>query len=82
MSDHFIRAFAIFRPSPHTFRTNEMASASGGNIAVLGDNEQAVYWLEQAYTEQSNILHFLKTHTYFDRGVRRFADLVRRVGLV
>jgi pentatricopeptide repeat protein len=50
----------------------------------LGDNEQAFYWLEQAYKEQSNILQFLKMHPYFDpiRGDPRFADLVRRVGLV
>jgi TolB-like protein/Flp pilus assembly protein TadD len=49
----------------------------------LGDNEQAFYWLEQAYREQSNILQFVKTHPYFDpiRGDPRFADLVRRVGL-
>ena len=49
----------------------------------LGDNEQAFYWLEQAYKEQSNILQFLKTHPYFDpiRNDPRFADLVRRVGL-
>ncbi len=49
----------------------------------LGDNEQAFYWLEQAYKEQSNILQFLKSHPYFDsiRDDPRFADLVRRVGL-
>ena len=49
----------------------------------LGDNEQAFYWLEQAYKEQSNILQFLKSHPYFEpiRGDPRFADLVRRVGL-
>jgi tetratricopeptide (TPR) repeat protein len=49
----------------------------------LGDNEQAFYWLEQAYKEQSNILQFLKVHPYFDpiRSDPRFADLVRRVGL-
>jgi len=49
----------------------------------LGDNEQAFYWLEQAYKERSNILQFLKTHPYFDpiRSDPRFADLVRRVGL-
>jgi TolB-like protein/Tfp pilus assembly protein PilF len=49
----------------------------------LGDNEQAFYWLEQAYREQSNILQFLKTHPYFDpiRGDPRFSELVRRVGL-
>jgi len=49
----------------------------------LGDNEQAFYWLEQAYKEKSNILQFLKSHPYFDpiRSDPRFADLVRRVGL-
>jgi TolB-like protein/thioredoxin-like negative regulator of GroEL len=49
----------------------------------VGDNEQAFYWLGQAYKEQSNILQFLKTHPYFDpiRGDPRFAELVRRVGL-
>lgn len=49
----------------------------------LGENEQAFVWLERAYTEQSNILQFLKVHPYFDplRGDPRFADLVRRVGL-
>ena len=49
----------------------------------LDDNEEAFYWLEEAYKEQSNILQFLKTHPYFDpiRNDPRFADLVRRVGL-
>ena len=49
----------------------------------LGDNEQALYWLEEAYKEQSNILQFLKTHRFFDpiRGDPRFADLIRHVGL-
>jgi pentatricopeptide repeat protein len=49
----------------------------------LGENDQAFYWLNQACKEKSNILQFLKTHPYFDsiRSDRRFADLVRRVGL-
>jgi TolB-like protein len=49
----------------------------------LGDKEQAFYWLEQAYKEQSNILQFLKSHPYFEpiRSDPRFADLVHRVGL-
>lgn len=49
----------------------------------LGDNEQAFYWLEQAYKEKSNILQFVKTHPYFDpiRSDPRFADLIHRVGL-
>ena len=59
--------------------------AAGFVNAYLGldDKEQAFYWLEEAYKEQSNILQFLKTHPYFDpiRSDPRFTDLVRRVGL-
>ncbi len=49
----------------------------------LGEQEQAFYWLEQAYREQSNILQFLKTHPYFDplRDDPRFKNLIGRVGL-
>ena len=49
----------------------------------LGDNEQALAWLERAYQEQSNILQLIKVHPYFDplRGDPRFVDLVHRVGL-
>jgi hypothetical protein len=49
----------------------------------LGDKENAFYWLEQAYREQSNILQFAKSHPYFDpiRSDPRFADLLRRVEL-
>ena len=49
----------------------------------LGDNEQAMAWLERAYQEQSNILQLVKVFPYFDplRGDPRFVDLVHRVGL-
>jgi len=49
----------------------------------LGDNEQALAWLERAYQEQSNILQLIKVHPYFDplRSDPRFVDLVHRVGL-
>jgi TolB-like protein/DNA-binding winged helix-turn-helix (wHTH) protein/tetratricopeptide (TPR) repeat protein len=49
----------------------------------LGDNEQALAWLERAYQEQSNILQLIKVFPYFDplRGDPRFVDLVHRVGL-
>jgi pentatricopeptide repeat protein len=49
----------------------------------LGDNEQALVWLERAYQEESNILQLIKVHPYFDplRGDPRFVDLVHRVGL-
>ena len=47
----------------------------------LGDTEAAFRALEQAYTERSNILQFLKVHPYFDpiRSDPRFVELVRRV---
>lgn len=49
----------------------------------LGENDQTLAWLEQAYQEQSNILQSLKVHPFFDpiRSDPRFADLLRRVGL-
>jgi hypothetical protein len=58
------------------------------NLAViyagLADKEQALVWLERAYTERSSWLTLLKTDPRLD-GLRpdpRFQDLMRRVGLV
>jgi TolB-like protein/DNA-binding winged helix-turn-helix (wHTH) protein/Tfp pilus assembly protein PilF len=50
----------------------------------LGEYDQTFTALQQAYNEQSNILQFLKTESYFDpiRGDPRFTQLVRRVGLM
>jgi TolB-like protein/Flp pilus assembly protein TadD len=49
----------------------------------LGEYDQAFFWLEEAYKEQSNLLQFLKVHPIFDpvRDDPRFKDLVHRVGL-
>ncbi len=49
----------------------------------LRDYNEAFAGLERAYSEQSNILQFLKVHPFFHpiRGDPRFQDLVRRVGL-
>lgn len=49
----------------------------------LGEDEQALAWLGEAYKERSNILQFVKVHPLMDplRNDPRFADLVRRVGL-
>jgi tetratricopeptide (TPR) repeat protein len=49
----------------------------------VGDYEQALVWLEQAYKEQSNLLQWINTESTFDplRGDPRFVDLVHRVGL-
>ena len=49
----------------------------------LGDNEEALMWLEKAYAEHSNILQWMKVHPYMDRlrEDARFKDLLHRVGL-
>jgi TolB-like protein/DNA-binding winged helix-turn-helix (wHTH) protein/tetratricopeptide (TPR) repeat protein len=65
-------------------QTGYVAAAPFVNAYLgLGDNEQALAWLERAYQEQSNILQLIKVHPYFDplRGDPRFVDLVHRVGL-
>ena len=65
-------------------QTSYVAAAPFVNAYLgLGDNEQALAWLERAYQEQSNILQLIKVHPYFDplRGDPRFVDLVHRVGL-
>ena len=49
----------------------------------LGDYDQAFFWLELAYKEQSYILLLLKVFPFFDpiRNDPRFIDLLHRVGL-
>lgn len=65
-------------------RTGYVPSAAFVNAYLgLGDNQQALAWLELAYKEHSMILQYVKVHPFFDplRNDPRFADLVRRVGL-
>jgi TolB-like protein/DNA-binding winged helix-turn-helix (wHTH) protein/Flp pilus assembly protein TadD len=65
-------------------QTSYVAAAPFVNAYLgLGDNEQALAWLERAYEEQSNMLQLIKVHPYFDplRSEPRFVDLVHRVGL-
>jgi hypothetical protein len=49
----------------------------------LGDKDQAFHWLNAAYQEHEPNLVTLKTNPSFDsmRSDRRFAELVRKVGL-
>jgi TolB-like protein len=49
----------------------------------LGDRDEALGWLEEAYAEHSTELTSLRVHPGFDpiRGDPRFQDLLRRVGL-
>jgi tetratricopeptide (TPR) repeat protein len=53
------------------------------DYAELGDKEQAFQWLNTAYQEHETGLVFLKTDPSLDslRSDRRFAELVRKVGL-
>jgi TolB-like protein/Flp pilus assembly protein TadD len=65
-------------------QTSYVAAAPFVNAYLgLGDNEQALAWLERAYEEQSNMLQLIKVHPYFDplRSDPRFVDLVHRVRL-
>jgi tetratricopeptide (TPR) repeat protein len=50
--------------------------------AGLGDNEQALAWLEKAYNERSVWITFSKVDPRFDplRSDPRFQDLQRRIG--
>jgi tetratricopeptide (TPR) repeat protein len=49
----------------------------------LGENEEALAWLEKGFKGRSSMLAFLKVDPYFDplRGDPSFKDLVHRVGL-
>jgi len=49
----------------------------------LGENDQALNWLEKAYEERFNRLAYLKRETVWDplRSDPRFVDLLRRINL-
>ena len=53
------------------------------DYARLGDLENALAWLEQAYEMRSGLMIWLSVHFHFDvlRQDSRFAGLLRRVGL-
>jgi TolB-like protein/Flp pilus assembly protein TadD len=50
---------------------------------AVGDYDQAFFWCDEAYKEQSAILQWIKVDPLFDpvRNDARFVDLVHRVGL-
>ncbi len=56
-----------------------LAYQIAGGYALLGDQEKALDYLEQAYRERSNHLTHLKVDSYFDslRGEVRFQQLLR-----
>jgi hypothetical protein len=49
----------------------------------LGENDQALNWLEKAYEERFNRLAYLRREPTWDplRSDPRFADLLRRINL-
>jgi len=59
------------------------AGAFINSSVALGDYDQAFFWFDEAYKEQSSILQWLKAAPLFDpvRNDARFVDLVHRVGL-
>jgi tetratricopeptide (TPR) repeat protein len=54
-----------------------------GIYASLGDNDQALGWLEKAYQDRLELLIYLNVDPRFDilRSDVRFQDLLRRIGL-
>ena len=50
---------------------------------AIGDYDQAFFWCDEAYKEQSAILQWIKVSPFFDpvRNDPRFSDLLHRVGL-
>ena len=59
------------------------ATLIAGAFAAVGDNEEALAWLERAYAEHDNRLTGLKVSPGWDplRNDSRFQSLLRRVGL-
>jgi TolB-like protein len=57
------------------------ASAVAAVYAILGDNEQAIAWLEKAYQQSDDFLVFLNIQPQFEmlRGDRRFRALMDNV---
>ncbi len=53
------------------------------HLARIGEFDEAMRWLEQAYEEREPTLVMLKAHEWWDplRSDPRFAGLVRRVGI-
>jgi hypothetical protein len=55
----------------------------GMNYAVLGEKDQAFFWLEKAYAEKSDDLAWIKVNRSADalRSDPRYAALLKKIGL-
>jgi hypothetical protein len=68
-------------------RVNQRRPVDPAAIAIahvgMGDNEQALAWLDKAYVQRSNLMTTLKVDPIWDplRGDPRFQTLLRKVGL-
>lgn len=76
------KAFEKFKEANRASQIQPAPALAGAYIA-LGDKEQAIHWLNQAYLEHSNAMTTLKVDPGCDllRDDPRFQDLLRRVGL-
>ncbi|HTV82408.1 MAG TPA: protein kinase [Acidobacteriaceae bacterium] len=78
--DEARRALAPFR---NARVTGPAAFFFGWTCAVLGDNDEAMHWLEEAYRQRASLLVTLAIRPGLEglKSDPRFQDLLRRVGL-
>ncbi len=60
-----------------------LAYAIAMELAMIGETEEAMSWLERAYEERDPLLLVVKTDPRMDplRADPRFDDLLRRIGI-
>jgi hypothetical protein len=69
--------------SPIPRRTGTRPRSPSHGSCGLGENDQALNWLEKAYEERFNRLAYLRRKPVWDplRSDPRFVDLLRRINL-
>ena len=78
-------AIAILNELEDRYAKREAVAQSMAAVCVgLGEYDQAFAWLEKDFQERSAELQFITARVQFDavRGDPRYADLIRRMGLV
>jgi TolB-like protein/DNA-binding winged helix-turn-helix (wHTH) protein len=82
-SGHRQRALTLLEELEETSRTRYVSPFHRALIYTgLGDNDQAMIWLERAFAERSGWMVFLNVEPEFQslRSNKRFLDLLRRIG--
>jgi serine/threonine-protein kinase len=76
-----LKALEALKAQPQTAPSASMDLATA--YAGLGDNDQAFYWLERAYSEHNFQVTFLKFHPIFAalHSDPRYAEMMRRLNL-